>query len=114
MLENCLHAYTKHNFGICKRFIFVDVKDSLIFNLLKTNDVHYILIQKMVSKQYKYVITHVKIPFYDVSKFLMCVDQLNKNMIICGYTDYHDFCTNDFRNIVKLMTSESSLMIEEV
>lgn len=115
MFENCLHARVNHrSIGLCQRFIFVDIENSLIDNLLKTNKVHYILLQKMVSKNCKYVIVHVKVPFYDIPNFLSCIEQLKKSMIICGYTDYLDFCVNQFRDIVKSMTVKSSLLIEEV
>lgn len=115
MLENCLRAYIKHKiFSVSYRFIFVDTENGLICNLLKLNNVDYYIVQRMVSKKCKYVIMHVKVAFYHVPKFLWIITQSKETMTNCEYDNYQDFCVNQFRDVINVLTSKSNLTVEEI
>lgn len=75
------------------KFVVVDCSQYLTAHVLERHGVHPVIITVLSeSDSCKYMYLAVRIPKKRLGAFLEAMVELQKNMVICGYTDYPDFC----------------------
>ena len=73
-------------------FAFVDCPQYLFVNIFRQHGIKPFFFSESAVKDGKY--THIMCSVWkkDVNKFLNCMYELTRIMLICGYTDYQDYC----------------------
>lgn len=75
-------------------YAYIDAKEHLADNLFINEKVTVHFKQEFIKPGCKYAIVFCKIRKKDKGKFLDALAQLEKKMLIMGYSDYPDFCND--------------------
>lgn len=71
---------------------YVDSPQYLSFNLFDKYSLHPFFFREKEMDGCKYIGIMCCIRFSRLEDFLMCMHELQRNMMICGYNDYEEFC----------------------
>lgn len=80
-------------------FFYIDGPQYLADKLFAERGVSPIVIREHESIDGKYIGVTCMIRKKRLSEFLLAMADLQKNMIICGYTDYEEFCRSVLKEI---------------
>lgn len=88
--RNYMHV---KRFGIWyTHYTYIDVPEYLADQLFATKGVRIKFKEEMAHPNYPYIFVFCKVHKEDEHKFLDCLSLLHDKMLICGHSDYPDFC----------------------
>lgn len=73
-------------------FFYVDCPQYLADKLFDEHGLRPLFFKERWTADGKYIGVTCFIRKKRIDDFLLCMYQLQKNMLICGYTDYEEFC----------------------
>lgn len=73
-------------------FFYVDCPQYLADNIFQKHGIKPIILKERWTEDGKYVAIFVIIKKRHMDEFLQSMYELQRNMIICGYSDYEKFC----------------------
>lgn len=73
-------------------FVFIDTPDYLADGLFVKHEVPVHFLKEYAKEGSPYLIIFCKCRKRDTSKFLTALKELPDKMLLCGYTDYIEFC----------------------
>lgn len=83
-------------------FLYFDIIDCYADEIFIKNRVKVKFRAKLASDEYSYIAVVCKVRRKFRESFLNSLKELERKMLICGFTDYSDFCTQYFdENIEK-------------
>lgn len=71
---------------------YIDCPQFLSFNSFDNHGVRPFWMRFHESDSIKYVGILCRIRKSQLDDFLVCMEELQRNILICGYTDYEEFC----------------------
>ena len=101
-----MNYYECRNFGIkYKVFLYIDTKEYLADRIFLDYKVRVKWTRQFSHKNSPYLVIFCKVPKKDVSRFEMAMSDLEKKMLIYGYTDYMDLS----KSIIDEITEKGEL-----
>lgn len=98
-----MNYYECRNFGIkYKVFLYIDTKEYLADRIFLDHKVRVKWTRQFSHKNSPYLVIFCKVPKKDVARFKMAMSDLEKKMLIYGYTDYMDLS----KSIIDEITEE--------
>lgn len=82
---------------INQEYAYFDVPDYYADNLIKQKNIKVKFISEMKKPDVPYIVIFCSVNKKDCAIFESAMVALEKKMLVCGYTDYLDFC-HDFIN----------------
>lgn len=73
-------------------FFYIDCPQYLSFNLFDKYDIQPFFFRFSEHKDGKYIGVKCCIKKSRIDDFLVCMHEMQRNMTICGYSDYEEFC----------------------
>ena len=80
----------------CDNFLYFDTFDCFADDIFIKNNVKVKFRAKLASDEYSYIAVICKVKKKFRNAFLESLNELERKMLICGYSDYSEFCTNYF------------------
>lgn len=74
------------------KVFYFDCPQFLSYNLLDKYGVNPFLFEFKESDGCKYIGVKCRVWIKDMDNFFLCMHELQRNMMICGYSDYKEFC----------------------
>lgn len=90
-----------------KGFCYFDTADYLADELFNKNGVSPKFHEEYTLEGSEYVAIICRVKRSDAHKFINCMKELEKKMILLGHTDYDSFCSGLVENIANKAANES-------
>lgn len=79
---------------IGKKYVYVDTKDYKADSIIVGEGIRMKIIKEFHKEDEKYCLIYCKVRKDDVIKFELAMDRLKSKMLVCGYSDYEEWCKN--------------------
>ena len=98
-MENyiCLDTFSLYY----QKYVYIDTKQHLANNIFIKNKIPVKYKVEYDNDINDYIAVFCKIPKSYNEKFKGAMEQLSNNIIICGYSDYMEFCKELFEEVFK-------------
>ena len=87
-------------------YMYIDASKYLADSLLAKNKLSIKFKGDYISPDGKYIVVFCKVKKDDEEKFIQTMEELERNMLLCGYTDY----TSYYKDLFKKMEEEHMKM----
>ncbi len=87
-------------------FYYIDCPQYLSFRIFDRNGVKPFLFRFSDLADGKYIGVLCRIPKKRLDDFLVCMEELQRVMYICGYSDYEKFCREEHDKLVEENANE--------
>lgn len=93
--------YIKLHPGLFKaNYAFFDVSDYYADNLFIQHKVKVNFLKEFQNGENHYIVIFCKVKKRDAKELEEVIEELEKKMIICGYTDYPEFCDKSIKTFL--------------
>ena len=84
-----------------RTFIYIDGPEYLADKLFEKNGIRPYLVRELSGDETAYIAISCIIRKSKTGEFLSAMHELQKNMVICGYNDYEEFCRDLFSTLTE-------------
>lgn len=84
-------------------FFFIDCPQYLSDNIFSKHGIRPFFCRFYEKPDIKYIGITCSIRKKHLDEFLECMHELQRNMVICGYSDYEEFCRETLAEMDRLM-----------
>lgn len=81
-----------------QEYAYFDLPEYYADNLLRQRKLKVKIICEMEKDDAPYNVIFCSVPKKETSSFEAAMDELEKKMLVCGYTDYPDYCSEFLKN----------------
>ncbi|MCR5652934.1 MAG: hypothetical protein K6F88_03945 [Ruminococcus sp.] len=81
-----------------QEYAYFDLPKYYADNLLRQRKLKVKIICEMEKEDAPYNVIFCRVPKKETSSFEVAMGELEKKMLVCGHTDYPDFCSEFIKN----------------
>ena len=77
-----------------KKYVYVDTKDYKADNIIIEGNIRMKIIKEFHKEGERYCLIYCKVRKDDAIRFELAMEKLKSKMLVCGYSDYEEWCKN--------------------